>query len=356
MTVRALVDCFDASQWRNWTRQFADHNLYQTWGYGQQSAADTRCRLSRYVLLEGDEPLGMAQLRIKRIPLVGAGLAYCFFGPIFRKKESQGAGNFSKLLAGLRNEYIELRGLVLRIVPNVARDDAEAMHALNAAEFVSDEGVAPQRTFLLNLSPPLEQLRANLDQKWRNGLNQSERKGIRVRICNDDDSMACFESLYENMWAHKRFETGVNVASFRELQKKLDGDEKQTVMLADLDGVPVAGHVSSALGNTCVYLLGASNDAGRSSKASYSLQWKTIEYAKVTGATWYDLGGIDPVENPGVYHFKAGLGGVDTTYVGQFSASPKGSAAALLPIAEKAYRTMNRVKRRFAGGAHSPTS
>jgi lipid II:glycine glycyltransferase (peptidoglycan interpeptide bridge formation enzyme) len=50
------------------------------------------------------------------------------------------------------------------------------------------------------------------------------------------------------------------------------------------------------------------------------LLWRALAEAKETGMRWLDLGGIDPEANPGTYHFKAGLGGRDVCYLGEFDA------------------------------------
>ena len=52
------------------------------------------------------------------------------------------------------------------------------------------------------------------------------------------------------------------------------------------------------LGDTAVYLLAASNEAGRQTNAAYLLQWKAIEAAIARGCRWYDLGGVHPENNP----------------------------------------------------------
>jgi len=49
---------------------------------------------------------------------------------------------------------------------------------------------------------------------------------------------------------------------------------------------------------------------GRECKAAYVVLWEAIRQCRDSGMRWFDLGGIDPDGNPGVYHFKAGLGGV----------------------------------------------
>ena len=75
----------------------------------------------------------------------------------------------------------------------------------------------------------------------------------------------------------------------------------------------MAGLVASAMGDSAVYLLGATSDSGLNSKGAFLLQWTWIQWLKENGCESYDLGGIDPERNPGVYHFKSGLAGLDVT-------------------------------------------
>ena len=87
------------------------------------------------------------------------------------------------------------------------------------------------------------------------------------------------------------------------------------VFVCELEGEPVAGLVGSAMGSMGIYLHGATNDVGMKAKGAYLLQWRMVQWLKERGATHYNLGGINPEKNPGVYHFKAGLSGEDVTYV-----------------------------------------
>jgi lipid II:glycine glycyltransferase (peptidoglycan interpeptide bridge formation enzyme) len=67
-----------------------------------------------------------------------------------------------------------------------------------------------------------------------------------------------------------------------------------------------------------IYLLGATSEAGLNSKGAYLLQWSMIKWLKENGFKYYDLGGIDPDRNPGVYHFKKGVSGDDVTRLAPF--------------------------------------
>ncbi len=73
--------------------------------------------------------------------------------------------------------------------------------------------------------------------------------------------------------------------------------------------------VASAIGDSAIYLLGATSDAGLHSKGAYLLHWHLIDWLKAKGTRWYDLGGIDPERNPGVYQFKKGFSGADVCQI-----------------------------------------
>jgi lipid II:glycine glycyltransferase (peptidoglycan interpeptide bridge formation enzyme) len=106
----------------------------------------------------------------------------------------------------------------------------------------------------------------------------------------------------------------------------------------------VAGHVASFLGDTCVYLLGATSEEGLRTKAAYLLQWRVIQAAHEKGFKWYDLGGIDPEANPGVHHFKRGLGAQEITAPGPLEYPAAGWRRAAVHGSEQVYRRLRRAK------------
>jgi lipid II:glycine glycyltransferase (peptidoglycan interpeptide bridge formation enzyme) len=85
----------------------------------------------------------------------------------------------------------------------------------------------------------------------------------------------------------------------------------------------VSGVVCSGIGDMGIYLYGATSDEGLNSQGSYLLQWKALSWLKGKGAKWYNLHGINPVTNPGTYHFKAGFlgkNGKDVCFLGVYDA------------------------------------
>jgi lipid II:glycine glycyltransferase (peptidoglycan interpeptide bridge formation enzyme) len=95
-----------------------------------------------------------------------------------------------------------------------------------------------------------------------------------------------------------------------------------------------------------VYLLGATGDDGLKAKGSYLLQWRLLERLKEVGCHWYDLGGIDPKSNPGVYHFKQGLSGDEAVEIGPYDAHGSLLSRLTADFGERLRRLAERTRQR----------
>ena len=67
----------------------------------------------------------------------------------------------------------------------------------------------------------------------------------------------------------------------------------------------------------CTIYRGASDRKFSKQRVGEAVQWAVMEWAAANGCTRYDLEGIDPVNNPGVYVFKKKMGGEIIDLVGQ---------------------------------------
>jgi len=133
---------------------------------------------------------------------------------------------------------------------------------------------------------------------------------------------------------------------YAQLQRELPLEDTFHLSVAYANGQLVAGHVCSMLGDTAVVLLRAGTPAAREHRAAYLLQWYALRVARERGCRWYDLGGIDPENNPGVYTFKAGLGGVEITAPGPFEIAPTSVSRRIVRGAERIYRGLRYLRRR----------
>jgi hypothetical protein len=345
----ALVDGITEQEWNGVLSLFADANIYQTWAYGAVHWGEGQ--LSHLILKCGGAVAGAAQLRIARLPVVNSGVAYLRWGPLWRPWHAPADPQiFRKMVAALIDEYSRRRGLLLRMVPNTFASES-------SAELISQEcascGFQPARntpayrTICVDLTASPEQMRKRLDQKWRNQLNSAERNGLKILEGTGDELFTRFLSIYHEMMGRKQFETTVNPGEFRRMQQRLSDDQKMIVLIAEKDGKLLSGLVGAAIGDTGLYLLGATSDAGMKSKGSYLLQWHMMQRLKERGCKSYDLGGINLERNPGVYHFKQGFGGQEVQQLNSVELDGSWLSGWCVGMAERARAATQMLKARF---------
>jgi lipid II:glycine glycyltransferase (peptidoglycan interpeptide bridge formation enzyme) len=314
------VDNISKRVWSGLLEHFRDASIYQTTSYGDVHWG--RDNLNHFVLKKGDEILGIAQVYVRKIPVLKVGVAYIYWGPLWRRKgEEDKLNNLNVLLRYLKLEYAKKKGLFLRIVPRIVQDDMPDAHQIFADNgFVNNTSIPPYRTFLVDLTPPLDTIRKSLDQKWRNQLNRAEKNEMGVIEGKSDDLYDIFLTLQKEMLDRKSYLPGVDYNEFKMIQQDLPVQNKMNIFICQHENESVTATISSAGGDTGIYLLGATGDKGLKAKGAYLAQWLVICWLKKMGLTSYDLGGINPDSNPGVYHFKSGLKGRDVKFLGTYEA------------------------------------
>ena len=325
------VDNVSASEWSTLLDAFADANIYQTWAYGAVHWQENS--LSHLILKRGDEVVAIAQLRIVHPGNLPLGIAYLRWGPLCHRKGAElDAKAVHSMVNGLREEYVVRRRLHLEIIPNAFLGSFRAgLFEDGFREFQRVTGISTEkyRTFVLDLSTSIEDLRKQFDPKWRNKLNGAERNGLRIAQ-DTPEAFSIFHKMYDEMQKRKRFRANVSIEDFGRIQAKLPGNQRMKVSICFKGDEPMAGIVCSALGDSAIYLLGATSDAGLKMKGAYLLHWEMIKTLREKGVRYYDLGGIDPIKNPGVFSFKRGLSGADVRQIDSFVACENGLGAALV--------------------------
>jgi len=317
------VDRATPAEWSTMLELFDDANIYQTSAYGGVRWGEKN--LSRLILKRDSEVVGMAQLRIVRPTPLKFGMAYLRWGPLWERRGLPLDPEVpTRMARAIEDEYLHKRKLFVRVLPNAFAESQRAATVRAAfGRFTSeplDEGNT-YRTIVLDLSPSLEELRKALDPKWRNKLCGAEKNDLHVAIGNGGDEYRIFCGMYNHMRKRKTFETTVDIEEFGRIQDTLAESQRMQIMICEDKGVPASGLVASAMGDSAIYLFGATSDSGLKSKGAYLLHWTMIQWLKRIGIRWYDLGGIDPDGNPGVYSFKSGFSGADLTHVSPLVAS-----------------------------------
>lgn len=338
------IDKTHQTDWENILLQFDDANLYQTIEYGMNYPGGKN--LSHLIVKKMDKIIGAAQVRIIRLPLVNRGIAYVFWGPLWRcTNELPDVNNLYSVLNALYAEYVIKRKYLLRIVPNIIINQLENIKQLfDATNHVYKRSSKGEQTIFVDIAAPLEELRKNLRGNWRGHLNRAEKNNLKIVQGNDINLYNDFQNIYLEMHSRKQFSDAIDVSNFGCIQNELSPEFKMQVFICYSGDEPLAASVCTGIGNTGIYLLGATTNHGMKTQASYLIQWKMIQWLKTRGFRWYDLGGIDPENNPGVFHFKEGIGGQGVNYLGQFDAWQSPVSWAIVRIGYLIKKMINTIK------------
>jgi hypothetical protein len=302
---RVEVDRVSSAAWPDVAARFDDASLFQTWNWrdGQD--------VSRLTLSDGGELVAASEVRLFTLPVLRGGIAYVFWGPLWRRRgEPADLDVFRHAIRALIAEYVERRGMVLRINPRLFQErDQDALAILAAEGFEPVEGGAVRRTLVADISGDLADIRSGLEKKWRNCLSKAERSGLTVDSGPEIERFDEFRPLYDQLLERKQLQPSADFDRHRDIQTRLPEAARMRTVLARHDGRPCAGAIYSALGDTAIYLFGAIDETGMKTSASYLVQWTVIEELKARGVRGYDLNGVNAEANPGTYHFKRGLAG-----------------------------------------------
>lgn len=316
----------DRQTWQQLAPSFLDYNYRQLWDFGGACAQRVGAFNEHVAVYDGDELIGLADVRIKCIPFLKTGIAYINGGPLIRRNgdEDDNLNRLQITLTELVEVYVKQKKLVMRIQLPLAFDSWSGILNKTFMDIGFDVGthLQPYRTFVVDLGLSLEVIRKQFLQKWRNCLNNSEKRNLTVKTGVNNHLFAEFISLFGELKQRKDFDVQLSPEFYTNVQDRLPEGERFYITIVCENDQPAAGHIGSFLGDTSVYLLGATNRVGLQNKAAYLAQWSFIQEAKARGCRFYDLGGIDPDENPGVYRFKKGMGGIDVTAPGPFEYYP----------------------------------
>lgn len=354
---RVEVDAIGGTAWHELTATFADANIYQVWQLAEPGRpADD---VSRLVLKRGGDVVAAAEVRLFCLPLTRRGVAYLRWGPMWRRAgRTPDPAHFRLALRAIRNEYVERRGMVLRLNPRLFVDEhAERVAMLSPEGYTLLPRSGRDETVIVDLSPTLGQLRAGMDKKWRNCLNKSEREGLTLVNGTSDALFGEFATLYEQMLQRKQFAPTADFVRHRRIQATLPEPLKMGVIIARHEGQPCAGAVYSALGDTALYLFGATNDVGMRTSGSYLVQWELLNVLKHQGTREYDLHGINAESNPGTYRFKVGLAGKngrEVTFVGSSQSFEPSLINNSLLLAERLRGRLRQARAHRAAAAPRP--
>ena len=250
---------------------------------------------------------------MKKIPGTGTGFAYLSRGPLVSKIDNSTTTQFDAVLRALQQRYVEERKLCLSVHPKIQDSQSKDELLVNFSGWKSAAKNAhvSYRTYVLDLSASMDELRTRLHQKWRRDLKLSEKRELSVDVGIGREFLERFDALFRQLQERKDFDPGRFLQGIHSVLNSNSEDIGYRVLIARRGSEDLAGVILSLHGDVAVYLLGASSKEGLATGASFLCQWRAVSLCKETNLKFYDLGGVDIEQNPGVELFKRRMGGTE---------------------------------------------
>jgi len=198
------------------------------------------------------------------------------------------------MVRGLRHEYAKRCGLLLRVIPNEVEGMGTEARAIMESEGFHHavHSLRQFRTYLLDLTPPIEELRKRLSRMWRKNLRFAENQGIQIVRGTGEDLLKILNGLYQKMLARKRFVPGIDIREYAAIQRDLPDLLKMRIIVCEFERRPVSALATSFIGNKGIALLAGTTTQALELRSSYLMHWSMIKWLKECGLRWFDLGGL----------------------------------------------------------------
>lgn len=270
----------------------------------------------RRVLAESpDGPIG-AQILLRRPRPVPWTFGYAPRGPVAAAWTPDAVGDLAVAIRAEARISIDRLSHV-RIDPEVELDgpddvDGAARRALAGAGFRPAPPIQPDRTRIVDLRAPEDELWSDLRKKWRQYVNRARAESVVVRTAEADELEAFYE-IYRETAGRAGFLIRT-LAAYRDVWDAFRPTGRATLLFAiDRDGTRLATLFLVSCGDRVVEPYGGMTATGALLRANYLLKWEAIRLARQAGAATYDMWGL---AHPGIEHFKTGFGGREVRYIG----------------------------------------
>lgn len=305
-------------------------DLLQSFEWGELKKRSGGWQPIRLAAFDGEQVVGTVSILKRKLPKVNKCIFYAPRGPVCDFSNVE----VVRALADAVRELGARHGAILfKVDPPVTSDNTEAVRVLTESGFVevSDVhgfgGVQPRCVMQLDLTPTLEEVLAGCKPKWRYNIRLAEKKGVIVRVGENEADLALFYDVLKETAERDRFLVR-GFEYYKHMWDTLVVPGYARLFLTEYEGEVVAGALSFIFGDKCWYTYGASSNRHRNVMPNHLMQWRMIEWAKESGCSWYDFRGVSQEKDSsssdhlsGLNRFKEGFGARFVEYIGEFDTS-----------------------------------
>ena len=174
-------------------------------------------------------------------------------------------------------------------------------------------------TVMLDISRPLDVLRANLDGRWRQPLHRAEKSELNVQRMGTNPGQYRWLLDAEMQQRVDRGLEGMPLVWFERYAESRKQPSRNLLSLrADMARDRLAGMMFLIHGEAATYQIGWTTQAGRDANAHHLMLWRAIEELRERGVRSLDLGGVNTQRSAGVARFKMATGGTVKQLAGSY--------------------------------------
>lgn len=304
----------DQKVWEEFVLSREEANFLQSWGWGE-----VNLRLNKHVYrmgyFENDELVGVMVAVVE--PARRGRYIAVAGGPILDWTNQQ-------LIEVWRNSLIELAKkedcVFVRVRPQLFALDTN-QRTFNKLGFrPAQMHLEAELTSQLDITKPIDEIRADLRKNTRRELKVAKKKGIKITQTDDPAAIKEFYDLQLDTakrhdfvpFSYERLHAEFEVFSQSHNVLLYSAHTKEDQLIAQAFVV--------FYGSEASYHYGASTELGRSEPGAYLIQWKAINEAIRRGQKRYNFWGVVRPEDTqhrfyGVSVFKRGFRGQDVEYL-----------------------------------------
>ena len=296
------------AQWDEQLLKFPNACVYQSSSWGDHRA-DFGWSVTR--LVESSQNSGCAQILTKRV--FGTTVAWVPGGP---------AGDFNKLDKTFNQQILKLtqsRRLYIRI------NSLEMMSQKSQQQLKSNNWASANNKFSTGMSlnysllAPQATRRESLSSNWGRNLRRGETRNTDPYIWSNYTAQEIAD-VYTQLSEYKDLAPDVDTPSFETISSLINNCREYFLLIRcdDEQGNPLAIRGALIFGAKAWDIFAAVTPQGRKQYSSYPTLWKLFNSCADEKISNYDLSGVDPVKNKGVYDFKHGTGATEISYLGEW--------------------------------------
>jgi hypothetical protein len=301
-----LLNCSD-NDWKKLIRTQEKITYLQDVSWALHSR-DLGWAVKRWQFVENGEPICFLQGSVK----IYFGVVGILWFPDWIIGDISKTGELGEVL----KKTLNLRYIYIRLRTTEIFDEEKQSMFMNDGWYRPNKAFGSGLTMELDLTKSLEEIHSNFGKKWRKSLRKSNDKKFDIKEINSpSDIYNLYEELKDLKSLKKQQVYGLE--KITSLMKRFD---KNIFVLGafgtDKNLLAIRGVIIQR--ELAIDTFAAAGNLAREMNVSHALVFELVKYCKKIGCTTYDLGGIDPINNAGVYNFKKGTGANTIRQLGEF--------------------------------------